>query len=168
MQTITPLPRAAQFPHLGAFESTKLMGSGTDILGTTRHIERWEADLQLLRSASLTQLRYSVPWHRIEREPGAYDFTWLDGPMLHMHTAGMTPVLDPLHHISFPDWLTNGFANPAFPHLYERFATEVARRYPWANLYTICNEPCPQLSFAATRAGGTPTRPQMIASSEWL
>jgi beta-glucosidase/6-phospho-beta-glucosidase/beta-galactosidase len=61
---------SARFPHIGAFESTKLPGIRNDILGTTRHIERWRTDLELLRSASLTQLRYSVPWHRIERVPG--------------------------------------------------------------------------------------------------
>jgi len=148
-QKITPLPRAVRYPHLGAFESTKLMGSGTDILGTTRHIERWEADLQLLQSASLTQLRYSVPWHRIEHEPGMYDFSWLDGPMSHMHAARMTPILDPLHHISFPEWLDDGFANPNFPDLYERFVTEVAIRYPWANRYTIFNEPLPTTLFCS-------------------
>jgi beta-glucosidase/6-phospho-beta-glucosidase/beta-galactosidase len=87
-QTIT-LPRAAaKYPHVGAFESTKLIGSGTDILGTTRHIERWESDLQLLQSASMTQLRYSVPWHRIEREPATFDFTWLDGPMAYIQANG--------------------------------------------------------------------------------
>src|SRR4051794_1299686 len=29
------------FPHLGAFESTKIHGSGLDVLETTRHIDFW-------------------------------------------------------------------------------------------------------------------------------
>jgi hypothetical protein len=62
------------FPHIGAFESTQLPGSGNDVLGTTRHIERWRSDLELLRSASLMHLRYSVP-SRIERVPGVFDFS---------------------------------------------------------------------------------------------
>src|SRR4051794_11417046 len=148
MHQIKTLPHAApKYPHVGAFESTKLSGSGTDILGTTRHIECWEADLQLLRSASITQLRYSVPWHRIECEPGTYDFTWLDGPMAYMQAIGMTPVLDPLHHISYPDWLDRGFADPDFPRAYERFVTKVAERYPWVNCYTVFNEPLPTTLF---------------------
>src|SRR5687767_7066798 len=146
MRTMTA-PGVAQYAHLGAFESTKLLGSGTDILGTTRHIERWEADLELLRSASLKQLRYSIPWHRFEREEGTFDFRWLDGPMLHMHAAGMIPIVDLMHHVSFPDWLDHGFANPAFPALYDRFVTEVTRRYPWVTLYTIFNEPLPTTLF---------------------
>src|SRR5215218_6513066 len=103
----------ASFPHFGAFESTKLGNTGTDILGTTHHIQRWHHDLELLRSVSIHNLRYSVPWHRIEARPGVYDFGWLDGPMLFMRDHGMHPVLDPLHHISFPDWLHDGFANPS-------------------------------------------------------
>jgi hypothetical protein len=79
-----------QFPHLGAFESTKLAGAGTDILGTTRHIELWHDDLRMLKSASLNALRYSVPWHRIEHNPGEFDFTWLDRPMEFMQRNGMT------------------------------------------------------------------------------
>jgi hypothetical protein len=61
----------------------------------------------------------------------------------------MTPILDPLHHISFPDWLDQGFANPDFPILYERFVTQVAQRYPWANLYTVLNEPLPTTLFCS-------------------
>src|SRR4051794_18844420 len=125
-------PRPA-FPHFGAFESTKLGDSGTDILGTTHHIERWRHDLELLRSASIRNLRYSVPWHRVEVTPGVYDFTWLDGPMHFLQEHSMSPVLDPLHHISFPNWLTDGFANPRFPELYERFVARVAQRYPWVD-----------------------------------
>jgi beta-glucosidase/6-phospho-beta-glucosidase/beta-galactosidase len=155
-QRIAPVRAAAPFPHLGAFESTKLMGSGTDILGTTRHIERWQDDLRMLRTASLQRLRYSMPWHRIERSPGSFDFTWIDGPMSFMARNGMTPILDPLHHISFPDWLEDGFANPGFPTLYERFITKVAERYPWANVYTIFNEPLPTTLFCSFTGGWYP------------
>lgn len=149
---MNPLKHArveSPFPHIGAFESTKLMGSDTDILGTTRHIERWESDLALLRSSSLTLLRYSVPWHRIERTPGVFDFAWFDGPMEYMRKHGMNPILDPLHHISFPDWLQDGFANPEFPAIYERFVAQLAGRYPWANLYTVFNEPLPTTLFCS-------------------
>src|SRR5215210_703503 len=114
------------FPHFGGFESTKLGHTGTDILGTTHHIQRWQYDLELLKTASIVNLRYSVPWHRIEHQPGMFDFTWFDGPIQYMRDHGMCPVLDPLHHISFPAWLTDGFANPDFPRLYERFVVAVA------------------------------------------
>lgn len=136
-------PLRPRYPHLGAFESTRLVGTGTDILGTTRHIERWQSDLELLRHAGMVDLRYSVPWHRIEESPGQFDFSWFDGPMSYMETHGMRPILDPLHHVSFPTWLNQGFAQPDFPRYYSRFIVELARRYPWADRYTIFNEPLP-------------------------
>jgi hypothetical protein len=68
-------------PHYGAFESTKIHGCGTDILETTRHIERWRHDLGLLHAAGIHDLRYSAPWHRLEHVPGSFDFRWMDGPM---------------------------------------------------------------------------------------
>ena len=138
-----PADEPAHFPHFGAFESTKLFGCSTDILGTTHHIERWEFDLELLRRAGIAALRYSVPWHRIEHERGVYDFSWFDRPMRYMHSHGMKPILDPLHHVSFPDWLGDGFLNLAFPDLYVEFLSAISERYPWANTYTVCNEPLP-------------------------
>ncbi len=99
----------SRIPHYGSFESTRIHGAGTDILETTRHIERWRHDLDLLKSCGIEDLRYSVPWHRIERECGKFDFGWLDGPMRFMYDHGMDPILDPLHHISFPTGSTRGF-----------------------------------------------------------
>jgi beta-glucosidase/6-phospho-beta-glucosidase/beta-galactosidase len=128
-------------PHYGAFESTRIHGYRTDILETTRHIERWQDDLDMLRDAELSDLRYSAPWHRIERQPGEFDFSWLDGPMQYMRDNGMRPVVDLLHHTSFPDWLKEGFANPDFPRLYTRFVSRFMRRYDWVDTYTIFNEP---------------------------
>ena len=130
-----------KIPHYGAFESTKIHGSGTDILATTRHTERWEHDLDLLRHAGIRDLRYSVPWHRIEQQRGEFDFSWLDGPMEHMRRNGMDPVVDLLHHTSFPDWLENGFANPEFPEFYTRFVQKFLQRYEWVSRYTVFNEP---------------------------
>jgi hypothetical protein len=47
----------------------------------------------------------------------------------------MQPIVDPLHHTSFPDWLEDGFANRDFPFLYCRFMREFAERYPWVRQY---------------------------------
>ncbi len=137
------------YEHLGAFESTNISGSGQDVLGTTRHIQNWRNDLEMLQTAGIRQLRYPVPWHRIEKEPGKWDWQWLDGPMRFMQQAGLKPILDPLHHISFPAWLKDGFANVAFPELYCRFVTEVATRYEWVDQYTVFNEPLPTLVLCA-------------------
>jgi len=137
------------YPHLGGFESTHIFGRGQDILGTTRHIEFWQEDLNLLLQAGITSLRYSIPWHRIEAWAGEFDWSWIDGPMQFMKSAGMQPIVDPLHHTSFPTWLQDGFLHPEFPALYERFLNAVSDRYGWVTKYTIINEPLPTTLFCS-------------------
>jgi beta-glucosidase/6-phospho-beta-glucosidase/beta-galactosidase len=132
-----------KYPYFGSFESTRLSKRRTDILGTTRHIEFWREDLQRLYESNLIDLRYPIPWHRIEREPGVFDWRWIDGPMSFLRDHGMRPVVDPIHHISYPTWLTGGFANPDFGRLYQRFVMEFAQRYDWVDQYTVFNEPLP-------------------------
>src|SRR4051794_22962099 len=135
--------------HLGAFESTKIHGSGEDVLGTTRHIRLWEKDLDNLLNAGNTELRYPIPWHRIERTKSDLDFSWIDGPMEQMRSNGMQPIVDPLHHTSFPDWLTEGFLNPGFPEYYGAFIAALADRYPWVQRWTVFNEPLPTTIFTS-------------------
>ncbi len=139
----------ANLLHYGAFESTKIHGCGTDVLQTTRHTEKWNSDLEMLRNAGIFDLRYSAPWHSIESRPGHYDWSWMDRPMNAMRRSGMRPVMDPLHHTSFPDWLEGGFANPHFPYLYLSFLSAFLDRYPWVTRYTPFNEPLPTTLFCS-------------------
>src|SRR5205085_8570234 len=50
---------------------------------------------------------------------------------------------------SFPSWLHQGFANPAFPELFVAFTEAFAERYPWVSRYTIFNEPLPTTLFCS-------------------
>jgi len=126
---------------LSGFESTHIFGSGTDVLNLTRHTEYVEDDLDLVDMCNLDLMRYSAPWHSIERERGVYDWTWLDKALNRFRDLGIELILDPLHHTSFPAWLNGGFANPEFADLYLKFIGEIAARYPWIRYYTIINEP---------------------------
>jgi beta-glucosidase/6-phospho-beta-glucosidase/beta-galactosidase len=126
---------------LSGFESTHIFGSGTDVLELTKHTEHVERDLDLADGCGLKTMRYSVPWQTIEKRKGKYDWRWMDRAMAHMRMLGIDPILDPLHHTSFPSWLAAGFANPEFTEMYSKFVTAVAERYPWAKNYTVVNEP---------------------------
>ena len=86
-------------------------------------------------------MRYSAPWHSIERKQGVFDWTWLDKALDCMQNLGIEPILDPLHHTSFPEWLTNGFGNPDFDKYYLNFIKEVSAHYPQIRYYTLINEP---------------------------
>jgi hypothetical protein len=135
-------PATPLFPLLTGFESTQIHGSGKDVLDGTRHVERWKYDLDLVKAAGVTTLRYPVPWHRIERRPGRrYDWRWMDAVLGHMQAVGLDPIVDPIHHTSFPHWIRGGFAHPRFTDFYVKFVEDFALRYPWVRKYTIFNEP---------------------------
>jgi beta-glucosidase/6-phospho-beta-glucosidase/beta-galactosidase len=65
----------------------------------------------------------------------------MDGPLQFMRDSGLDPIVDPLHHTSFPDWLEGGFLHPDFVALYSRFIDEISNRYDWIRRYTVINEP---------------------------
>jgi beta-glucosidase/6-phospho-beta-glucosidase/beta-galactosidase len=127
--------------YLSGFESTHIFGSGKDVLQLTRHTEFCQEDLKLVKLSGLDLMRYSAPWHSIEKVKGVYDWQWMDKAMASLRLNGIQPVLDPLHHTSFPEWLTGGFGDAEFVDSYVRFVTALAGRYPWAKHYTVINEP---------------------------
>jgi beta-glucosidase/6-phospho-beta-glucosidase/beta-galactosidase len=123
------------------FESTYQPAHDVDVLETTGHATRWKEDLALLRSCGVTRLRYPVRWHRIEAEPGTLDWTATDHVMGYLHDNGFRPIVDLLHHTSYPRWLTGGLGDPRFPEYYLRYLEAFATRYSWVEEYTLFNEP---------------------------
>ena len=73
----------------------------------------------------------------------------MDGPMRFMQSVGLEPIVDPLHHTSFPTWLTDGFLNRDFPALYRRFIDRVSDRYDWVTKFTVINEPLATTLFCS-------------------
>jgi beta-glucosidase/6-phospho-beta-glucosidase/beta-galactosidase len=132
--------RRAPIPFIGAFESTYQPAHDRDVLETTQHVERWRDDLMLLATCQVRQVRYPLRWHRIEPEPGRFDWTHTDHVLGFMHDHGFEPIVDLLHHTSYPLWLGD-FSSPAFEVRFLRFVEAVAERYPWLPAYTVCNEP---------------------------
>jgi beta-glucosidase/6-phospho-beta-glucosidase/beta-galactosidase len=126
---------------IGAFESTYMPAHDRDVFETTEHDQRWRADLALLEDAGVTRLRYPIRWHRVEATPGAFDWTQTDEVLEHLRAGGFRPIVDLVHHTSYPAWLTDGFADPRFGASYLRYAEAFALRYPWIEEYTLFNEP---------------------------
>ncbi|MDP9397209.1 MAG: glycosyltransferase, partial [Actinomycetota bacterium] len=142
----------------GGFESTFLPRHDRDSFETTGHDRRWRADLAALSSAGVRELRYPVRWHRIEPEPGRYDWDETDRVFAGLQEAGLAPVVDLVHHTSHPTWLDEGFADVRFGPAYVRFAEAVARRYPWLPAYTLFNEPFATLFLAGHEGFWPPYR----------
>jgi beta-glucosidase/6-phospho-beta-glucosidase/beta-galactosidase len=135
-------PRGGPPLHvIGAFESTYIPAHDADILETSGHVTRYREDLALLRAHGVTHLRYPVRWHRIETAPGRYDWHATDEVLGHLREEGFAPILDLVHHTSYPRWLRGGFGDPRFGPAYLAFCEAFARRYPWVREYTLFNEP---------------------------
>jgi beta-glucosidase/6-phospho-beta-glucosidase/beta-galactosidase len=134
---------------LGAFESTYLPAHDVDVAETTGHIRHWRSDLDLLASCGVRALRYPVRWHRVEEAEGHLDWAATDVVLGHLREAGFRPIVDLVHHTSYPRWLTGGFADPRFGPAYLRYVRAFARRYPWVEAYTLFNEPFSTLFLAA-------------------
>lgn len=137
---------------IGAFESTYLPAHDVDIIETSGHAVRWREDLALLRELGVTRLRYPVRWHRVEPEPGARLWAHTDEVMGFLRDEGFEPIVDLVHHTSYPRWLDGGFADPRFGPAFLAFAGDVAARYPWIPGYTLFNEPFATLFLSGHEA----------------
>ncbi|MDQ4096642.1 MAG: family 1 glycosylhydrolase, partial [Actinomycetota bacterium] len=89
----------------------------------------------------MRRLRYPVRWHRIERKPKAFDWRATDEVLGYLRDNDMCPIVDLVHHTSYPRWLRRGFLDRQFPKAYLRYVEAFARRYPWVEEYTLLNEP---------------------------
>jgi beta-galactosidase GanA len=75
----------------------------------------------LLQAAGVSRLRYPIRWHRVESREGQYDWRTTDETLGYLRDRGLRPIVDLVHHTSYPRWLEDGFADkrfgPAYPAL---------------------------------------------------
>jgi glycosyltransferase involved in cell wall biosynthesis/beta-glucosidase/6-phospho-beta-glucosidase/beta-galactosidase len=145
-----PLARR-RTPFVAGLESTYLPLFDVDITETTGHQHAWRRDLEPLRGL-VRQMRFPIRWQRVESVPGRYDWSGTDVALEHLRGLGVAPIVDLLHHTSYPGWLSDGLRDPRFPGAFVRFTTAVAERYPWLEAYTLVNEPFSTLHFAGHEA----------------
>ncbi|MFH5824179.1 family 1 glycosylhydrolase [Georgenia sp. AZ-5] len=144
---LQPLPGNGRTVVAG-FESTYVPAFGVDALELTHHARRWPEDLDAVLDTGVRHLRYPLRWHRIEPEPGRFDWAETDAVLGHLRERGAVPIVDLVHHTSYPDWLSDGFRGRDFGPAFLRFAEAVATRYPWLPAYTLFNEPFATLFLA--------------------
>src|SRR4051794_24805619 len=101
---------------VGAFESTFQPHHDVDVLESTGHVDRFHADLELLSELGISRVRYPIRWHRIEPTPGRFDWSDTDRVLDELGELGFEPIVDLVHHTSYPAWLRLGFADPEFGH----------------------------------------------------
>ena len=125
-----------------------------------RHWERYEEDLDLLRSMGLGAYRFSLEWSRIEPEQGRYDEAAIDHyrkVLLACRARAITPMVT-LHHFTNPRWfaaLGGWEIEKNIPH-FARFARLAGERYgDLVDLWITINEP-EVLAFRAYDEGAWP------------
>jgi beta-glucosidase/6-phospho-beta-glucosidase/beta-galactosidase len=97
------------------------------------------ADLDLIAGTGIRSLRYPVLWETIGSAAGNERWAWHDARFRRLRELGIAPIAGLVHHGSGPP--DCDILNPHFPDALADHAAEVARRYPWINLFTPVNEP---------------------------
>ena len=109
-----------------------------DQMAKCGHYRHWRTDFELLDELGIRFLRYGPPLHTTFLGPRRYDWDFADETFGYLKEHDIVPIVD-LCHFGVPDWIGN-FQNPDFPRLFADYASDFARRYPWAQLYTPVNE----------------------------
>jgi UDP-galactopyranose mutase len=86
LQRLNPTPTR----FVGGLECTYLPGYDVDLLETTGHTERWREDLDAL-TPLVGSVRYPIRWHRVEPEPGRFDWSMTDETLGHLRENGVEP-----------------------------------------------------------------------------
>ena len=100
--------------------------------------KHWKTDFQLIQDLGVRFLRYGPPIHTTWLGDGKYDWDFTDETMAEIKRRDIVPIID-LCHFGVPDWIGN-FQNGDFPVLFQRYANDFAKRFPWVQLYTPVNE----------------------------
>ncbi len=110
------------------------------------HYRRGIKDIQKISELELKALRYPIIWERYgpSRRDDA-SWKWLERQLNTLRYLDITPIAGLLHHGSGP--IHASLMDPCFPAEIEKYAKEVAGRFPWIEYYTPINEPLTTARF---------------------
>ena len=97
-------------------------------LDRSGHWARGE-DLDLFAGHGFRTLRFPILWETLAPDSLDHiDWSWADERLAKLKSLGLRAIVGLLHHGSGPRY--TDLIDPLFPEKFERFAYEVARRYP--------------------------------------
>ena len=153
MHTRTFRPSLFRSFWVGGFESSchrTRTGARLDMLEATQHDRFLDLDYQNLRGMDIATARDTVRWHRIETEPGHYDFGSVVPYVEAAERHGIQVIWDLLHY-GWPDDLD--VFSPAFVDRFARFCEASARFLRSRSREPLFFTPINELSFFAWAAG---------------
>lgn len=116
-------------------------GRTLDEYELTGHYARWHEDLGLMRELGVNAARYGIPWHRIQPEPGRWEWEFVDRTIDRLLALGIEPIVD-LVHYGLPRWIEGAYANAGFAARMAEYAARAAERLRGRVFaYTPLNEP---------------------------
>lgn len=125
----------------------------------TQHDRFWRDDLRRIADTGCRDLRYGIPWYRVNPAPDVFDWSWTDEVLPYLvQDLGIAPILD-LVHYGAPTWLEGTFLSPDYPWRVAEYAAAVARRYgSLIRSWTPLNEPILHAHFAGRTGAWPPHR----------
>lgn len=145
-------PRNVTKPPTAAASKTFIWGAGiecsfiphleVDQFEWTQHNRFWKEDFRRARDeVGVSALRYALPWHEIEVQPGRFNWSAADERVAFAAELGLELYLDVMH-FGTPTWLRQAAGDPEFPESLERFTTALVERYRSViHTWSPCNEP---------------------------
>lgn len=116
-------------------------GRTLDEYELTQHYEKWAEDIGLIKELGVTHARYGIPWHRINPQPNAWDWSFADKTLERMLDLGVEPIVD-LVHYGLPRWIEGAYTHPDFAKYMAEYARRAAERFKGRiHLWTPLNEP---------------------------
>ena len=110
------------------------------------HAQRAD-DIVRFASSGISAIRYPVLWEQVAPDgPASADWSLADQRLQSLRDNQVTPILGLVHHGSGPRHTS--LVEPSFATDLAEYARLVATRYPWADFYTIVNEPLTTARFA--------------------
>ena len=104
-------------------------------------------DLERFAELGITKLRFPLLWETTAPVSlDEIDWSWSDAALERLRGTGIQPIIGLLHHGSGPAYTS--LIDPEFPEKLARYASAVAQRYPWVEMYTPVNEPLTTARFS--------------------
>lgn len=117
-----------------------------DQVQRTGHEHRVD-DMDRLATLGVQRVRYPILWERtLSRSDGSADWRVPDHNLARLRAHAIAPIAGLVHHGSGPRHLS--LLHPQFASALASYATSVAERYPWIEMWTPINEPLVTARFA--------------------